>query len=420
MVRGFFRVIVLIVSLVGIQDQALSAVNHFSAQALSAVNLPGYADNILNIFNGSPRLALGDSLSLDSPIPLFYLLLFIFAAVGFFVYRERKIRRSRRELNRMIQARSRELEFQQEELRTQIEFTTIQNHKIDKQNKELEKHRQHLEDLVRQRTRDLEAAKKRAEESDRLKSAFLANMSHEIRTPMNAIVGFTNIMLEERLSEGEQQELLQHIHDSSNHLLKLIENIIDISKIEAGELKFKFRPVDINELVDEVKDDYASNQEVVRKGLYLKVEKESAYQEDVSFSTDHYRVKQILTNMMDNAVKFTYKGEVLLGYHLTTLRNQRAVEFYVQDTGIGMSPQQQEHIFDLFRKNTDSQTTLYGGTGIGLSICRKLALQLDGQIDVSSTSGEGSRFSVIIPHHSPEQSSEEVTIGEEVNGNNSR
>jgi signal transduction histidine kinase len=297
----------------------------------------------------------------------------------------------------MISARSKELEFQQEELRTQIEFTTIQNHKIEKQNLELERHRQHLERLVRQRTADLEAAKKRAEESDRLKSSFLANMSHEIRTPMNAIVGFTNIMIEEQLNEGERKELLEHIHDSSNYLLKLIENIIDISKIESGDLKFKYRPVHLNKLVEEVRDDYLSHQELVRKKLAFNVQQESPNR-DVSFRTDVYRVKQILNNLIDNAIKFTYKGEITLGYRLTTLNNHSAVEFFVEDTGIGMTPQQQEHIFDLFRKNSGNQTTLYGGTGIGLTICRKLTLNLGGHIDVESQSGEGARFSVVIPH----------------------
>jgi len=386
-----------------------------ASQALSTAKHIDSGDTIPVMLNGSLPLLLGDTALLNQSIPLYYLFIVILGAAIFFIYREQKIRKSRRKLNHMIQARSRELEFQQEELRTQIEFTTIQNHKIDKQNKELEKHHQHLEHLVKKRTRDLEAAKKRAEESDRLKSAFLANMSHEIRTPMNAIVGFTNIMIEEQLSEGEQKELLQHIHDSSNHLLKLIENIIDISKIEAGELKFKFNPLDINDLVDEVQQDYASNQEVIRKGLYLKIEKESPYQ-DVSVNSDHYRVKQILTNMMDNAIKFTYKGEIVLGYHLTTLENERAVEFYVSDTGIGMSPHQQEHIFDLFRKNTNSQTTLYGGTGIGLSICRKLARLLSGKIDVSSKTGEGSRFSVIIPHKAPTPQEEQVANGREPDG----
>ena len=342
-------------------------------------------------------LAPGD---IDLQQPYFntiHLLLILAVGAGFVIYRERRLRRKKDELSRMISARSKELEFQQEELRTQIEFTTIQNHKIEKQNLELERHRQHLERLVRQRTADLEEAKKKAEESDRLKSAFLANMSHEIRTPMNAIVGFTNIMIEEQLSEGERKELLEHIHDSSNYLLKLIENIIDISKIESGDLKFKYRPVHLNKFLEDVRDDYLSHQELVRKKLAFNIQQETPTR-DVTFRTDVYRVKQILNNLIDNAIKFTYKGEITLGYRLTTLNNHSAVEFFVEDTGIGMSPQQQEHIFDLFRKNSSNQTTLYGGTGIGLTICRKLTLNLGGHIDVESQSGVGSRFSVVIPH----------------------
>jgi signal transduction histidine kinase len=317
---------------------------------------------------------------------------------AFMFYREKKIKNRKQQLQRMIESRARENEFQQEELKTQIEFTTIQNHKIQKQNKELEKHRQNLEYLVKKRTHDLEKAKMHAEESDRLKSAFLANMSHEIRTPMNAIVGFTNIMMEEHLNEEEQQELLEHIHDSSNYLLKLIENIIDISKMESGELGYKYRPSDIDEIIDTVHQNFITHKELVRKNLNFKIERND--HDGFMLETDAYRVKQVLSNLVDNAIKFTYKGEVVIGYHFTTLDNTDAVEFFVRDTGIGMSQQQQKHIFDLFRKtNSGSNTRLYGGTGIGLSICRKLTIGLQGEIHVSSRSGAGSRFSVIIPNH---------------------
>jgi signal transduction histidine kinase len=215
---------------------------------------------------------------------------------------------------------------------------------------------------------------------------------------MNAIVGFTNIMMEEHLNEEEQQELLEHIHDSSNYLLKLIENIIDISKMESGELGYKYRPSDIDEIIDTVHQNFITHKELVRKNLNFKIERND--HDGFMLETDAYRVKQILSNLVDNAIKFTYKGEVVIGYHFTTLDNTDAVEFFVRDTGIGMSQQQQKHIFDLFRKtNSGSNTRLYGGTGIGLSICRKLTIGLQGEIHVSSRSGAGSRFSVIIPNH---------------------
>jgi signal transduction histidine kinase len=338
------------------------------------------------------------SFLVDKHFHLLHLLLIAGFLVAYMIFRERRIKRKKEQLRRMIETRSRELEFQQEELKTQIEFTTIQNHKIENQNRELEKHRQNLEELVRQRTSDLEQAKLHAEESDRLKSAFLSNMSHEIRTPMNAIVGFTNIMMEEHLTEDEQQELLEHIHDSSNYLLKLIENIIDISKMESGELTFKYRLFDVEEIINDVYHDFKNHKEIHRKNLHLKVEK-GGDGEPVFLSTDSYRLKQILNNLVDNAIKFTYKGSITLGYSKTQLEGHDAVRFSVNDTGIGISQQQQKHIFELFRRNTGQQDNLYRGTGIGLSICRRITEGLNGKIAVESTPGKGSVFSVAIPQH---------------------
>jgi len=339
----------------------------------------------------------GFSFVMEKNFHLLHLLLISGLLFALMKYRDTRIKKKKKQLSQMIEARTRELEFQQEELKTQIEFTTIQNHKIEKQNNELEKHRKNLEDLVKQRTADLEEAKLHAEESDRLKSAFLSNMSHEIRTPMNAIVGFTNIMMEEHLTEDEQHELLEHIHDSSNYLLKLIENIIDISKMESGELKFKYRLFDVEEIISDVYHDFKDHKDVGRKGLQLKIEREG--EEDVFLSTDSYRLKQILYNLLDNAIKFTYKGSIVLGYEATRLEDHDAVRFYVTDSGIGISRQQQKHIFELFRKSSGHHASLYRGTGIGLSICRRITEGLNGKISVESTAGKGSTFSVVIPQH---------------------
>ena len=351
------------------------------------------------------------SVLVEENFHLVHLLLITGFLVAYMIYRERRIKRKKEQLSRMIESRSRELEFQQEELKTQIEFTTIQNHKIENQNRELEKHRKNLEELVRRRTADLEQAKLHAEESDRLKSAFLSNMSHEIRTPMNAIVGFTNIMMEEHLTEDEQQELLEHIHDSSNYLLKLIENIIDMSKMESGELKFKYRLFDVEEIMSDVYNDFRNHKEIIRKDLQLKVEK-AGDREPVFLSTDSYRLKQILNNLVDNAIKFTYKGSITLGYSKTQLEGHDAVRFSVSDTGIGISMQQQNHIFELFRRNTGHQDNLYRGTGIGLSICRRITEGLNGKIAVESTPGKGSVFSVVIPQHEIEGHWPAVDTGE--------
>ncbi|MEF8810284.1 MAG: ATP-binding protein [Bacteroidales bacterium] len=294
--------------------------------------------------------------------------------------------------------KTRDMERQKEELQTQIEFTTIQNHKIEKQNQELRKHRQNLESLVKKRTKDLEEAKRKAEESDRLKSAFLANMSHEIRTPMNAIVGFSNILFEDNLSGKEQYELLRLINDNTNHLLKLIENLIDISKIEADELKFKYNPIDLNNLLEEIYFEYLDLNDLKNKGISLTVDKQEE-EEDVYIYTDSWRLHQIISNLIDNAVKFTQSGKIVFGYRIRKTQSGKTLEFYVQDTGIGMSKEQQKHIYEIFRKMDHNHTGYSSGTGIGLSICKKLVEGLEGNIWVDSDAGKGSTFYFTLPYY---------------------
>jgi signal transduction histidine kinase len=283
------------------------------------------------------------------------------------------------------------MDLQKEELQTQIEFSTIQNHKIERQNQELRKHRQNLEELVKKRTQDLEEAKRKAEESDRLKSAFLANMSHEIRTPMNAIIGFSNILYEDNLTEEEQNELLTHINDNTHYLLKLIENIIDISKIETDEMEFKYKPVDLNNILDEIYADYKEFNDFKNQNLVLEVHKQHG-DRNVFIKTDPWRLKQIIYNLIDNSIKFTNTGKIEFGYRILEIKTKRTIEFYVKDTGIGISKDQQEHIYEVFRKIENNNADHSEGTGIGLSICKKLVEGLDGNLWVESLPGKGSTF----------------------------
>jgi len=337
-------------------------------------------------------------------IKWFYFILFFTVAVIFYIYiqKERHVKKSKNKLRSMNERRTRELEMQKEELRTQIEFTTIQNNKIERQNKELEQHRKNLEALVKQRTNDLEIAKQRAEESDKLKSAFLANMSHEIRTPMNAIVGFSNILFEEDLPKEERDELLNHINESSTHLLKLIENIIDISKIETKELKFNFKLVNLNSLIDEVYYECENYKELKDRNISFHCFKHYT-NKNIYFNTDPWRLKQILINLIDNSIKFTPTGQIEFGYRVIQTEPPKLINFYVYDTGIGMNEEQQQYIFKTFRKVSNSNVPFNRGMGIGLSICERLVHGMKGDILVESEFGSGSTFYFTLPEKSSQE-----------------
>lgn len=334
-------------------------------------------------------------ISLD--VTFFITVLFLFLMVVFILlFYTRNLKKDKRTLQEEVSKRSRDMDLQKEELQTQIEFSTIQNHKIERQNQELRKHRQNLEELVKKRTKDLEEAKRRAEESDRLKSAFLANMSHEIRTPMNAIIGFSNILYEDNLTGEEQRELLTHINDNTHHLLKLIENIIDISKIEANEMEFKYKPVNLNYIFDEIYNDYKEFNDFKNQTLVLDINKQ--YDDrNVYIQTDPWRLKQIVCNLIDNSIKFTNTGKIEFGYRILEVKPKRTLEFYVKDTGIGISKDQQKHIYEVFRKIEDNHADYSEGTGIGLSICKKLVEGLEGNLWVESTPGKGSIFYFTLP-----------------------
>ncbi|OFX87401.1 MAG: hypothetical protein A2W99_07105 [Bacteroidetes bacterium GWF2_33_16] len=287
---------------------------------------------------------------------------------------------------------------QKDEIQQQRDFAQQQKQFIEQQNIELEKHRTRLEQLVRERTADLEIAKERAEESDRLKSAFLANMSHEIRTPMNAIIGFSNILNETELSELEREELLQHIVNNSNTLLHLIDDIIDIAKIEAGQLTIDKKNCAINAILNEIFESISERKKnQLKKNIELRlipgVENPSFY-----IYTDPLRLQQIISNLLDNALKFTEKGVIEFGYTLEDTSKIPVIRFYVKDTGIGLNADQQTQIFSRFTKVENDKKKLYRGAGLGLAICKNIINLLDGEIFVESEINKGSTFYFTIPY----------------------
>jgi len=234
-------------------------------------------------------------------------------------------------------------------------------------------------------------ARNTAEESNRLKSAFLANMSHEIRTPLNGILGFAQILANHEITHQQLEEYSNIIIKSGHHLLSLINDIIDIAKIESGQLKFTKTEVNINQLLQELYSFFQSLLSQNRKSeIKLKL---SIPIPDKIIKTDPTRLKQILTNLINNAVKFTEKGFIEFGYKI--IQNQ--IIFHVKDSGIGIPIDKQEIIFERFKQASDTTEKLYGGTGLGLSISKACAEKLGGQIRLISELKKGSEFYISIP-----------------------
>lgn len=286
---------------------------------------------------------------------------------------------------------------QKNEIEAQRNYLEQQKKFIGQQNLELEKHRSRLEQLVKERTSELVIAKEHAEESDRLKSAFLANMSHEIRTPMNAIVGFSNLLKDPSISAEEKEEFTQQITLNSSTLLQLIEDIIDISKIEAGQLFFEIKLFNVNSLLNDLlitflqKRNSTYNKEI---NLTLHLGVENSY----AIYTDPLRLQQVLSNLIDNALKFTDQGFVEFGYTLEESASVPMIKFYVKDSGIGLTQEQQKLIFNRFTKIENDKNKLYRGTGLGLVISKSIINLLGGQIYVESELYKGSTFYFTIPN----------------------
>jgi PAS domain S-box-containing protein len=238
-------------------------------------------------------------------------------------------------------------------------------------------------------------AKYKAEESDKLKTAFLSNMSHEIRTPMNAIVGFSDLLSDENIKPEDRKDFIAQINQGADDLMRLIDDIIDIAKIEAGQVNVHISECQISDLFKELDLMFIQNVKRLGKEKVNITVKWDWPMEELAIYTDPFRLKQILVNLLSNAAKFTEEGEIILGI----AEDPRGVLFYVQDTGIGIREEKQKVIFDRFMQGHETKTKLYGGTGLGLAISKNLTEILGGEIGVESKSGEGSKFWFILPRN---------------------
>ncbi|HRP34251.1 MAG TPA: PAS domain S-box protein [Gammaproteobacteria bacterium] len=256
----------------------------------------------------------------------------------------------------------------------------------------LQHYRDHLEELVEQRTRELAEARRNAEAANRAKSTFLANMSHEIRTPMNAIIGLTYLIRRDGVAPA-QSERLDRIDDAGRHLLTIIDDVLDLSKIEAGKLELELTSFELGSVLDNVAS--IVRESAQRKGLEVHADHDHVPE---WLYGDPTRLRQCLLNFAGNAVKFTESGRIDLRARLVAESGaELLVRFEVEDTGIGIQPEDARRLFNAFEQGEASTSRRYGGTGLGLAITHRLTQMMGGEIGVESTPGVGSRFWFTVP-----------------------
>lgn len=266
-------------------------------------------------------------------------------------------------------------------VRKEIELLLIQkNQEIESQNEE-----------YKQINEELYKAKEHAEESDSLKTAFLQNMSHEIRTPMNGILGFSELLKNPELTGEKQKEFIGIIEQSGQRMLNIINDIVNISKIETGQIELEVKETNVNSLLQHLHSFFTP--EAKNKGLNLTFTTELSDELSV-IETDDTKLTQVLSNLIKNALKFTKSGSIDFGYHF----KRQMLEFYVLDTGIGIAPEMQEVIFERFRQVEMSGTRNYEGAGLGLAISKAFVEKLGGKMRVESELGKGSAFFINIPY----------------------
>ena len=250
--------------------------------------------------------------------------------------------------------------------------------------KELEKRIKNLENLLQKKEKEME----------RIKSVFLTHISHEIRTPMNAIIGFSNLLVHDELTKDQKDLYLQYINSSSESLLNLIERLIDLAMLEAGQIEIHKEKSSLNELFDELYFVFNREKHIQEKHSVALLMNKPLRRGDPVVLTDPLRLNQIMSNLLHNALKFTEKGVIEFGYHI---ENSETIRFFVKDTGRGIGIDEQQKVFDSFRKQDGPPTTDNRGLGLGLSIAKRLVELMEGEIWVEPNIKRGSVFAFTLP-----------------------
>ena len=250
---------------------------------------------------------------------------------------------------------------------------------------------------------ELVVARKKAEESERLKMAFLSNMSHEIRTPMNSIIGFAELLQDDDLTPEERKEFSSIVINSGEHLLNIIDEILEVSKEEAGELRLLEQKFSLRKLMNELHTIFANRLKDKPVEVRLRIPDDAPD----AIVADKVRLKQVLDNLLSNAAKFTDSGFIELGYRLLP-KHVPVLEFWVKDTGVGIPKEKQESVFERFTQVEDNLTQNFTGTGLGLSIVKRLVTFMGGAVRLESEPGKGSTFIFTIPYKSPKKREEMV------------
>ena len=284
-----------------------------------------------------------------------------------------------RQLNESLELEIREKNRQIEEKEKLAEVLRLANKELAVKNEEKEK-----------REAELIAAKEIAEESDELKTAFLQNISHKIRTPLNGIIGFSELLNHEDLNKDEIKEFTSLIGQSGKRLLEIVNNILDISKIQTGQVRIEQKPVSINLLFSDLLTFF----DPVAKAKSINLHYHIPENEDRTIFSDEGKLNQILTNLISNAIKFTKSGDIDFGYEI----KDDLVQLYVKDTGLGIPPKLYEKVFDKFVQTEQSLCKDYEGAGLGLSICKGLVELLGGKIWFDSEINKGSTFYFVLPY----------------------
>ena len=252
--------------------------------------------------------------------------------------------------------------------------------------------------LLKSHLKKLRQAENNARESDRLKTAFLQNISHEIRTPMNGILGFTQLLDSDNLTPEQRKEYTGIINNSAKRLLSIVSDILEISQIESGKTKIYESSFDLNDLLSEI---FENTRVLVNSKISYCYSFALSNPESI-VKTDYEKLKKILYNLIENAIKFTDNGKIEFGYTL----NNNNIEFFIKDTGIGVEPENQKLIFDRFRKSDFNNNKMNDGVGLGLTICKEFLKAMGGNIWLESTTGVGSTFYFTIPYKKCESDAE--------------